>query len=92
MVHGRRRGGQPSNTNSQKKIELPRDLDLSSPTAIRKFLAQTLVPAAISGQLGVRVVTGVTSALKVLLDSQETELLEGLDRRLTELEKAKKVI
>jgi hypothetical protein len=90
---GSRRGaGAPLlNTNRQKKIALPTGLDLGSPVAVRRFLREILIPAAISGRLGVRTVTAVTSALKLLLDSQEAELLELLDRRLKVLEKDREV-
>jgi uncharacterized protein Yka (UPF0111/DUF47 family) len=64
---------------------LPENLDLEDPEAIRGFVKSILVPAALTGKLGVRVVTAVTSALKLLLDTRNDEILE-LRQRISDLE------
>lgn len=99
LVHGqsshggvRAGAGAPvGNANGQKRIiALPEWLDLEKPESIRRFLREVIVPAALSGRLGVRTVTAVTSICKVLLDSQQAELLETLEARLDEYESRKK--
>jgi hypothetical protein len=49
-------------------------------------MRETLVPTAITGQLGVRVITALTSICKTLLDSQQAEILQALEERLQKLE------
>jgi hypothetical protein len=80
-------GAPEGNTNPQKRIVLPEWLDLTTPEGVRKFMREILVPSAISGKLGVRVVSAVTTACKVLLDSQEAEILQQLQERIEALEK-----
>jgi hypothetical protein len=80
-------GAPPNNANPQKRIELPDWLDLTTPEGVRRFMREILVPNAISGKLGVRVVSAVTTACKVLLDSQEAEILQQLQERIEALEK-----
>ncbi|GEM_PF-1011540 len=76
----------PGNTNPQKRVTLPEWLDLTSPEGVRRFMRETLVPTAITGQLGVRVITALTSICKTLLDSQQAEILQALEERLQKLE------
>ena len=87
VVHERMRGGQPSNTNAQKRLPLPEWLDLESPAGIRRFMKEILVPSAISGRLGIRTVTALTTLCKVLLDSHRDELLADLEKRLDAAER-----
>ncbi len=90
LEHEQPQGGAPvGNTNPQKKIQLPSWLDLTDPEGIRRFLREILVPSALSGKLGVRVVTAVTSICKTLLDSQQATILEELQKRLEILEKGR---
>lgn len=82
-----KRGAPPNNANPQKRIQLPDWLNLESPDGVRRFMREILVPSALSGKLGVRVVSAVTTACKILLESQETEILQQLQERVEALEK-----
>jgi hypothetical protein len=77
----------PGNRNPQKHVSLPEWLDLTSPEGVRRFMREILVPTAITGQLGVRVITALTSICKTLLDSQQATILQELQARLDRLEK-----
>ena len=95
VVHGQsKRGGRrvgagapAGNANGQKRAALPEWLDLQSSDGILRFMREILVPCAITGQLGVRNVTALTSVCKVLLDY---ESLTKLERRIEVLEKEAK--
>jgi len=97
LVHGQSiRGGRRvgagaplSNTNSQKKLQLPEGFDLSNGEGICRFLREFVVPAAVTGGLGVRNVTAITSACRLLLDFLGLEVLE---QRIKSLEEAKDVV
>jgi len=82
----RREGGQPGNLNRQKSVKMPDDCDLSKREGVEKFLREFLIPAAVSGELGVRTITALTTCSKVLLDAQTNDLLEALDQRIKSLE------
>jgi hypothetical protein len=93
VEHEQSNGGPPEgNTNAQKRVPLPDWLNLESPDGVRRFMREILVPSALSGKLGVRVVSAVTTACKVLLDSQEAELLERLEERVEALEKRREAL
>ena len=79
-------GAPESNCNAQKKLLMPDGHDLSSSVGICKFLREFVVPAAVTGGLGVRNVTAITSACKVLLDY---ESLEKIEERVSKLENEK---
>lgn len=84
-------GAPRQNTNGQKRVPLPEWLNLESPDGIRRFMREILVPSAISGKLGVRIITALTTLCKTLLDSEEGKILEDLEKRIEELEKTRKV-
>ena len=69
-------------------MALPAWLNLESSESILKFIKTILIPAAVSGRLGTRQVSSITTACKVLLDYQS---LQDLEKRLELLEEAKGV-
>ncbi len=76
----------PGNRNAQKSVEMPENCDLSTRQGVEEFVSGFLIPAAVSGKLGVRTVTALTTCSKVLLDAQEADLLESLEARIKQLE------
>ncbi len=88
MVHDRQ--SRPGNLNAQKSVEMP-DCDLSTRQGVEKFLREFLIPAAVSGKLGVRTITALTTCSKVLLDAQTNDSIEALDQRIKLLEETKGV-
>jgi len=81
-------GALPGNGNARKGMALPAWLNLESSESILKFIKTILIPAAVSGRLGTRQVSSITTACKVLLDYQS---LQDLEKRLELLEEAKGV-
>ncbi|MGP8126576.1 MAG: hypothetical protein ACLP9D_02085 [Candidatus Bathyarchaeia archaeon] len=67
------------------------DCDLSTRQGVEKFLREFLIPAAVSGKLGVRTITALTTCSKVLLDAQTNDSIEALDQRIKLLEETKGV-
>jgi hypothetical protein len=78
----------PGNRNAQKSVEMP-DCDLSTRLGVQRFVRDFLIPTAVSGKLGVRTITALTTCAKLLLDSQEADLLEVLEGRIRSLEEVK---
>jgi len=84
VVHNptRREGGQPGNRNGQKGMTIP-DLKLENSDEILRFMREVLIPSTLSGQIGTRQSSAITTACKLLLDY---ESLEKLEARLSRLE------
>jgi len=85
---GRRPGsGAPrGNGNARKGVRLPDWLKLTSSEEVLDFMRKILVPYGLSGQLGSRQVSALTTICKVLLDYDR---LEELEKRIEQLEKVK---
>lgn len=82
---GRRVGAGPpkGNVNGRKGIQLPGWLKLKSSDEILTFMRKILIPYTLSGQLGCRQSSAITTACKVLL---EYESLQDLEKRIKSLE------
>jgi len=83
-------GAPAGNLNGQKSVKMP-DCDLSTRRGVQKFVRDFLIPAAVSGKLGVRTITALTTCSKVLLDAQEADVLEELEKRIKVLEESRGV-
>lgn len=88
VVHKSKRGAPPGNGNAKKGMTLPDWLNLEDSESILRFIKKILIPAAVSGKLGTRQVSSITTCCKVLLDYQS---LQDLEQRLELLEEAKGV-
>jgi hypothetical protein len=90
--HGGRRvgaGAPKGNVNGRKGIQLPDWLKLKNSDEILTFMRKILIPYTLSGQLGCRQSSAITTACKVLLDYDRLQELEERVSRLEE-EKVKK--
>jgi len=84
----RREGGQPGNGNAKKGIVLPGWLKLRTTDEILRFMRQILIPYTLSGQIGTRQSSAITTACKCLLDYDR---LQELEERVEALEVSKRV-
>jgi hypothetical protein len=62
------RGASAGNQNAKKGIALPEWLRLESVESILMFIRQVLIPCTLSGKIGTRQSSAITTACKVLLD------------------------
>ena len=76
------------NLNGQKGLVLREPLNLENAESILKFIRTVLIPSALAGSLGVRAVTAITSACKVLLEYESLQQIEARVSRL-EMDKGK---
>jgi hypothetical protein len=53
-------------------------------------MREVLLPSAITGRLGVRVVTACTTLCRTLLESEQSELLARIEQKLGGMEKQRK--
>jgi hypothetical protein len=74
--------------NGRKGIHLPAWLKLNTSDQILRFMRKILIPYTLSGQLGCRQSSAITTCCKVLLDYDQ---LQELEKRIELLEKAKGV-
>ena len=87
VVHKSTRGeGAPrGNRNAVKGMIVP-DLKLESSDEILRFMREVLIPSTLSGQIGTRQSSAITTACKLLLDY---ESLQEIEARLSRLEEEK---
>jgi len=90
VVHNstRREGGQPGNGNAKKGIVLPGWLKLRTSDEILRFMREILIPYTLSGRIGTRQSSAITTACKCLLDYDR---LQELEERVEALEVSKRV-
>ncbi len=88
VVHksNRKRGAPPGNSNAAKGIQLPDWLNLETSDEILTFMRKILIPSTLSGRIGTRQSSAITTACRILL---EYDSLQALEHRIAELEKAK---
>ncbi len=85
VVHksNRERGAPAGNSNASKGIELPDWLNLETSDEILTFMRKILIPSTLSGRIGTRQSSAITTACKVLLDYAS---LQALETRIKSLE------
>jgi len=90
VVHksNRGRGAPAGNSNASKGIELPDWLNLETSDQILTFMRKILIPSTLSGRIGTRQSSAITTACRILL---EFDSLQVLEKRLELLEAAKGV-
>jgi hypothetical protein len=90
-THGGKRvgaGAPRGNVNGRRGIQLPDWLKLKTSDEILRFMREILIPATLSGQLGCRQSSAITTACKLLLDY---ESLQSLEKRIKSLEENREV-
>ena len=81
------RGAPVGNGNAKKGMQLPSWLSLKTSDEILRFMREILIPYTLSGRIGTRQSSAITTACKVLLDYDR---LQELEQRVEELEKVDK--
>lgn len=88
VVHksNRGRGAPAGNGNAKKGMVLPDWLKLQTSDEILRFMREVLIPYTLSGRIGTRQSSAITTACKVLLDYDR---LQELENRVEQLERVK---
>lgn len=69
-----------------KGIQLPEGYGLDSADSVLRFMREVLIPGTLSGKIGTRQASAITTACKALLDYAE---LTELEKRIQDLEQQK---
>jgi hypothetical protein len=85
-VHKLKRGPPKGSHNARKGVALPDDLRLDSADGVLRLMREIVIPYTLSGEIGTRQSSAVTSAAKILLDYSS---LEEMEARVSRLENEK---
>jgi hypothetical protein len=83
----RGRGAPRGNVNARKGISMPQWMNLEDVESILRFMRQVLIPLTLSGKIGTRQSSAITTACRVLLDFDDDILrLREMESGLVRLE------
>jgi hypothetical protein len=87
-IHRKRRRGAPvGNGNARKRFILPKRLKLDDVESILKFMAETLIPLTLSGKIGTRQSSAITTACRTLLDyDNDLRHIQEIEENLARIE------